>query len=86
MPRILHSGDLHLGAHRRLKIPFASKMKRYKGILTFIFLTARKEKVDYIVISGDIFDHKDPHPKVKDLFLSGRILRHTISPPPLYRG
>jgi len=67
--RLLHTADIHLGALRRLDVPFQWKLDRYKGILEFIFTTARKKNVDYVVIAGDIYDHKDPHPKVRDIFL-----------------
>ncbi len=78
--RLLHTGDVHLGHLRRnTAIPLEAKMDRYKGILQTIFGTARREKVNHVVIAGDIMDHKDTFPKIKDMFLEALLHYNDVS-------
>ena len=71
--RFLHTADVHLGTLRRADIPYEAKLARYKGTLQFIFVTAQRQKVDYIIIAGDIFEHKDVKPRVRDLLLQAML-------------
>lgn len=67
--RFVFSADIHLGSLRGLEIPFEAKLARYTGYLTSIFDVARSHDVSVVVLAGDIFDHKNVHPKVRDVLL-----------------
>ena len=67
--KLLHTADLHLG--RRLNdIPLLDDQKK---VLSDIVSIAKSEKVDALIVSGDIYDKSSPMPecyKVFDSFLT----------------
>ncbi len=55
MPRFLHTSDWHLNALRK----YPGYLKRVRRSLRSILEIARHEKVDFIAVSGDLFDRLD---------------------------
>lgn len=56
MPRILHTGDLHINALRRSRNWY---LKRMEHTLSRIHAVAKEQGVDFIVVAGDIFERLD---------------------------
>ena len=56
MPRILHTGDLHINALRRFRGFYLDRMEQ---TLEMILAKAVEYKVHFIVVAGDIFDRLD---------------------------
>jgi len=56
MPRFLHTADLHLNALRRFNQFY---LDRARGCLRAIHRIAKRNKVDFIVVAGDVFDRRD---------------------------
>lgn len=70
MAVFVHTADIHLGSLRGVKtITYSTLLKRYEGYLRSIFAIARKRKAECVVMAGDIFDHKNVRPKVRDVLL-----------------
>lgn len=55
MPRFIHTADLHINSLRR----FNGYLDRVRGMLARILEVAVEERVDFIVVSGDIYDRLD---------------------------
>lgn len=80
--RLLHTADLHLGSLRGLKtVSSEAKLRRYEAYLRAIFELAEKHECAAVVIAGDIFDHKNVRPKVRDILL--RVLVDNLDMPVL---
>jgi DNA repair exonuclease SbcCD nuclease subunit len=56
MPKFLHTADLHLNALRRFSHFY---LDRARGCLGSIYQIARRNKVDFIVVAGDVYDRRD---------------------------
>lgn len=54
--KFLHMADIHFGAGRRLTPKSLDYLDRHKAILEKTLRVAVKEKVDFILVSGDIFE------------------------------
>lgn len=68
--RFLHSADLHIGSLRGLKgVSNEEKLARHEATLRAIFRIAKEQRVDYIVIAGDVFDRKDVRPRERDILV-----------------
>lgn len=65
MPKILHTGDLHINALRKFRTLY---LQRMADTLARISLVAEKRKVDYIVVAGDVFHRRDIHHEERTLF------------------
>lgn len=55
MPRFLHTADLHINALRR----FPGYLERAVRTLDEILNVAEDEEVDFIIVAGDVFEHRD---------------------------
>jgi DNA repair exonuclease SbcCD nuclease subunit len=55
VPRFLHTADLHINALRR----FPGYLDRAARTLDEILLVAEYEEVDFIIVAGDVFEHRD---------------------------
>lgn len=55
--KFLHTSDIHFGAGRRLTPRSLDYLKRHQDTLDGILKLALKEKVDFALVSGDIFDN-----------------------------
>lgn len=55
--RFLHTSDLHFGAGRRLTPKSLDYLERHKRGIEAVLKTAVKEQVDFILVSGDIFEN-----------------------------
>lgn len=62
--KILHTADWHLG----VKTEGKSRLEEQKKIMDEICLIAENEKVDIVLIAGDIFDQAVPTSAAEDLF------------------
>lgn len=72
--RILHTADWHLG-HRLYS---RDRSPEHRGALTWLLQTIETEKIDLLIVAGDIFDVTNPSNQAKELyyeFLGS--LRHT---------
>jgi len=68
--KFVHAADLHLGSLRGVKtVSQEAKLTRYAAALIRVFEIAREQGAEAVVIAGDVFDHKNIKPKVRDLFL-----------------
>ena len=65
MPKILHTGDLHLNALRKFRNLYLPRMA---DTLSRISRVAKKRKVDHIVMTGDVFHRRDIHHEERTLF------------------
>ncbi|RQW05919.1 MAG: exonuclease subunit SbcD [Calditrichaeota bacterium] len=54
--RILHTSDWHLGA----RLCDRDRYDEHKSFLDWLLQTIRKEKIDILLVSGDIFDSSNP--------------------------
>lgn len=54
--KFLHTADWHFGAGRRLTPKSLDYLERHKAILHDVLKVAVKEQVDFILVSGDIFE------------------------------
>lgn len=64
--KFLHCADLHIGVSRAF---LSSYLERQADMLDEIYRVALAEKVDAIVMAGDIFDSADTTHAERDLFL-----------------
>lgn len=55
--RFLHSSDWHLGASRNLTRKKLDYLDRHKKVLKEVLKVASEERVNFILISGDIFEN-----------------------------
>lgn len=62
--RLIHTGDWHIGACRRLD----GYLERHRSILEQIFELAVNQKVDALLICGDIFHRQDTTHDERNLF------------------
>ena len=64
--RILHTSDWHLGnsLHER------SRIDEYKKFLDWLKGTIIDQKVDALLVSGDVFDTGSPSKAVQELYFS----------------
>ena len=62
--RILHTSDWHLGK----RLESLSRLDEQKAVLSEICEIAESEKVDAIIIAGDLFDTYNPPTEAVDLF------------------
>jgi exonuclease SbcD len=54
--KFLHTSDLHFGAARRLTPGSLDYLKRHEETLDRLLKVAVKERVDFILVSGDLFE------------------------------
>lgn len=64
--RILHTADWHLGK----RLQDFNRHEEQVAVLSEIVEIADKEKVDLVLIAGDLFDSFNPDPKAEDLLYS----------------
>ena len=64
--RILHTADWHLGK----RLEHISRLEEQKAVLNEICEIAEREKVDVVLIAGDLFDHANPSIEAIELFYS----------------
>ena len=62
--KILHTADWHLGAKTEGK----NRIEEQRQVMTEIVEIADREKVDIVIIAGDIFDQSVPTSEAEDLF------------------
>jgi len=62
--KLLHTSDWHLGK----RLESLSRLEEQKDVLNEICLIAETEKVDAVLISGDLFDTYNPPTEAVDLF------------------
>ena len=62
--KILHTADLHLGAKTEGK----NRIEEQRNVMAEIVTLAEQEKVNVVIISGDIFDQAVPTSEAEDLF------------------
>jgi len=62
--RILHTSDWHLGK----KLDNFSRIEEQKQVLAEICKIADQEKVDVVIIAGDLFDTYNPGTEAEELF------------------
>ena len=63
--KFIHTGDLHYGMKPDIGKPWsAERAQAVKDALASIVRAARDEKVDLLLIAGDLFHHQ---PLVRDL-------------------
>lgn len=65
----VHSADLHLGAHKTLKVSVEEKLLRCSGYMSEIFRIAKQEKAHAVVLAGDIFDSPYVSFRERDILL-----------------
>ncbi len=61
--KFLHSADWHLGKTLRAQ----SRRDEYEAALTEVLEIARHEKVDCLLVAGDVFDSTAPPPEAEEL-------------------
>ena len=54
--RYLHTSDIHFGAGRRLTPKKLDYLERHKAVLQRVLKLAVKQHVNFILVSGDIFE------------------------------
>ena len=64
--RILHTSDWHLGA----MLKKFSRLDEQQQVLNEIYRIAVKQKVDIVLIAGDIYDTYNPPARAEEMFLS----------------
>ena len=62
--KILHTSDWHLGK----RLENFSRLEEQKEVLDEICTIAEREKVDAVIVSGDLFDTYNPSAEAVDLF------------------
>lgn len=62
--RILHTSDWHLGK----SLEHISRMEEQKEFINFLSKTVEEEKVDLVLIAGDIYDTYNPSAQAEELF------------------
>jgi DNA repair protein SbcD/Mre11 len=62
--RILHTADWHLGKH----LGNFSRLEEQREVLEEICAIADEERVDVVIIAGDLFDNANPSAEAKHLF------------------
>ena len=62
--KILHTADWHLGVRTEGR----SRINEQREIMSEIVKIARDEKIDVVLISGDIYDQAVPTSEAEDLF------------------
>jgi len=63
--RFLHTGDLHIGASKHVVLKY---LKRQESMLDQLIDHAREQKVDAVLMAGDIFDSADVTHEERSLF------------------
>ncbi len=63
--RILHTSDWHLGGKRLEDFP---RLEEQQAVMHEICEIAEREKVDVVVVSGDLFDTFNPSTEAIELF------------------
>jgi len=78
--RILHTSDWHLGRALYGK----KRYEEFAAFLDYLIEVIRKERVDLLLVAGDIFDNSTPGNRAQELYygflnrLSGTGCRHTV--------
>lgn len=78
--RILHTSDWHLGK----RVGDFSREVEHQAFLKWLLQTIEDQKVDCLVIAGDIFDTKSPGPATREFYyqflhdLSKTSCKHTV--------
>lgn len=62
--KILHTADWHLGA----KTEGRNRIQEQREVMAEIIDLANKEKIDLVIIAGDVFDQAIPSSEAEDLF------------------
>lgn len=62
--RVLHTADWHLGK----KLHEHDRDEEHQYFLTFLVETIKSQKIDTLIIAGDIFDSTTPHPNSLRLY------------------
>lgn len=65
--RILHTSDLHIGK----KIMGRERYGEYRAVFSCIAELCKSEKVELVLIAGDIFDTYTPSAEAEEIFYSG---------------
>lgn len=63
MLKILHTADWHVGARLRGR----SRLGEQRGVLAELVALASAERVDLVLVAGDLFDSRAPSPDAEDL-------------------
>lgn len=61
--RFLHTSDWHVGKMIRER----DRSAEFAAVLAEVVAIARDQKVDAVLVSGDIFDHKGPRPEAEEI-------------------
>ncbi len=61
--RFLHTSDWHVGKNLRER----DRGSEFSAALTEVVAIARDQKVDAVLVSGDLFDHKAPRPDAEQI-------------------
>ena len=61
--RFLHTSDWHVGKMIRER----DRSAEFAAVLAEVVAVARDQKVDAVLVSGDIFDHKGPRPEAEEI-------------------
>lgn len=61
--KILHTADWHLGK----KLDFFSRLEEQKAVLDEICEIADREKVDLVIVAGDLYDNANPSIEAQEL-------------------
>ena len=71
--RILHTADWHLG-HRLYE---RDRTDEHRAALTWLLSTIEEEKVDLLIVAGDIFDVTNPANQARELYYDflGRLIK-----------
>ena len=62
--KILHTSDLHIGK----KLDGVSRLEEQKAVLDEILSVATNEKVDIMLVAGDVYDTFIPSSEAENLF------------------
>ncbi len=73
MRKILHTSDWHLGIESWVGSKSADRTEELRAALEFLFEQARKEKVDLILVTGDVL-HNRINPRFEALNLLANVL------------
>lgn len=78
--RILHTSDWHIGK----KLKEHDRLDEFKKFFVWLEKIIVDEKVDALIVSGDVFDNKNPSVESQELYYSflgrvaGKICRHVV--------
>lgn len=70
--KFLHTSDWHVGRTIRGR----SRADEFAAVLHEVVKIAADEKVDAVLVSGDLYDHKVPQPESERLVLEGLVRLH----------